>query len=195
MHNSAAKTGSLQATQFNSECYFAITNTLSAANANSLQATHFDSERWFVADNKSSVVNAHSLQLTHFQQRMLIRCRTHTSGSERWFAAHNSILATNHKFTREHTLSIANTNSLQTTQFRQRTLIRCTQLIFGSEPQIQWRTHTFGNESEIRYRTHTFSGKHWFAAKNSILAVNTDSLHTTQFWQWTTNSMENTHFR
>jgi hypothetical protein len=76
-HNSAAKTGSLQAAQFSNEnwfatgtlistvnSYFVAANTLSAANANSLHATQFQQRI------------AISLQSIHFRQRTLIHCRT-----------------------------------------------------------------------------------------------------------------------
>jgi hypothetical protein len=62
------------------------------------------------------------------------------------FAAPNTILA-------------ATARSVQRTQFRQRTLIRCMQHNFGSE--------------------------HWFAADNTISAAKADSLQRTQFQQRT----------
>jgi hypothetical protein len=85
-------------------------------------------------------------------------------------------------------------------------LIRCRQLSFGSKSQIRCRTrhstananslrrHSFGSESQFRCRTHDSAANHKFAAGNSVLTVNANSLQTIQFRQQITNSLQNTPF-
>jgi hypothetical protein len=77
----------------------------------------------------------------------------------------------NHKFIAEHTLSTANADSLQLTNFQHRTL--------------------------IRYRTHIFDSKRWFVAADTLSVANVNSLQTTQsqFRQQITSLLQNTLFR
>jgi hypothetical protein len=92
---SAARTGSLQAAQFDNENCFAAGATYSAANHNFAAANSTSAaNRKFAAAHATwqRIVNA--LQTTQFRQRITIRCKTHNS--------------------------VANVNSLQPTQFRQR---------------------------------------------------------------------------
>jgi len=90
---------------------------------------------------------------------MLIHFKKHTFGNECSFAANNSILAAKADSLKTTQFPCTNTISLQTTELRQRMLIRC--------------------------RQHTFSSEHEFAIDNTISAANTSSPLTTQFWQRT----------
>ena len=88
-----------------------------------------------------------------------------------WFAADNTILT-------------VNSNSLQTTQFRQWTLVRYRQHISTATVDSLYTTQ-FQQQTLIHSRKCNFSSKLWFSADNAISAANTGSLHTMQFRQWT----------
>ena len=72
-------------------------------------------------------------------------------------------------------------------------LIWCIQLNFSSESQIHCRTH-FQQRTLVHCRQHTFSSESYFAAANTLLAANVNSLQITQFQQRITDSLQNTHF-
>jgi hypothetical protein len=101
----------------------------------------FDSENWFPAD-------------CPIRQRKLFRYWRHNSsnecyfaaantfcGNECYFAADNSISAASHKFPANNTTSAANHTFAVDHTIRQRMLIRCSQLSFGSESQIRCKQH------------------------------------------------------
>jgi len=127
-----------------------------AVKTGSLLATQFGSENWFVAGRA-------------IQHRKLFRCKHLNFDSECYFAAAN-------------TLSAANADSLQRTQFRQQ--------ITNS-----LQTTQFWQRMRICSRKHTFSSECRFAADNTISAANADLLQhnfssecwlrPTQFWQRT----------
>ena len=110
----------------------------------SLQAAQFGSENWFAASATISAAQTGSLQVANF-------------GSENYFAAANSVSAANHNFAAGHTI-------------RQRMLIRCRKLSFGSESQIRSSQLNFDSDSQIRCKTH-------------ISTANANPLQTTQFRQ------------
>ena len=112
----------------------------SAAKTDSLQAVQFGSENWFAAGRI-------------IWQRKLFRCRHHNFNSKCYFAAANTLLATNANSLQETQFQQRITLPLQTTQLRQRTQIRC--------------------------RQHNFDSKTWFAAKYIIRQRASDSLRTT----------------
>ena len=155
---------------FSSGRWFVEDNTISALNANSLQTTWF----WQRITN--------SLQNTHFWQRILIRCRQLSFNSESQISCRRHNFDSECSFAAANIISVVNANLLQPTQFQQRMLFCRRQLNFDSE-------------SQIRYRKHTFSNECWFAADNTALAMNANSLHATQFQQRITNLLQNIHFR
>jgi hypothetical protein len=97
-------------------------------------------------------------------------------------------------FTTNNTISAANADSLQTTQFRLRMLIHCKQHNFGSE---YWFTIDYtisATNADPLQTTKYFKSECWLAANNTILAANTDSLQTTHSRQRTPDSLRTTQF-
>jgi hypothetical protein len=154
---------------------------------------NFGNESQFCCRHHPFSSNADSLQTTHFWQRMLIHsrqlnfgsksqicCRTHNFNSEHWFAANNSSSTAKPRFATNNTLSAANVNLLQPTHFQQRMLIRSRQLNFSSESQIRCRIHTFGSEHWFTVGNSISVVNHNFAADNTFLEGNTDSLQKPQ---------------
>ena len=81
--------------------------------------------------SKSSYVHIQVFHILHHQtMKLLLEIKSFLPnrpiaqfGSECYFPADNSISTASHKFAANNTTSAANTNSLQTTQFRQRITI------------------------------------------------------------------------
>jgi hypothetical protein len=91
-HNAAAKANSLLTIQFrqwNLQICCRLYN--------------FSSESQICCRTRNSVVNTNSLFAIEFRQRIANSLQNTQFGNEYQFAAHNSILAANHKFTAEHT--------------------------------------------------------------------------------------------
>jgi hypothetical protein len=108
-----------------------------------LQAAQFSIENCFAASTSISIVNATLLQPTHFRQRMLIRCRELNFGSKSQIHYRQLNFGNECGFAAENTLSVANADSLQTTQFQQRTRICCSTI---SAVNVDCDQHNFGSE-------------------------------------------------
>jgi len=171
----------------------------SAANADSLWTTQFwhrarircrqhtfASEHQFAAYNTISAANVDSLWTIQFQQRMLIRCRELNFGSKSQIHCRQLNFGNKCGFAAENTLSVANADSLQTTQFQQRTRICCSTI---SAVNVDCNQHNFGSEHWsatdntkiqqrmlIHYEQHSFGTEHEFAADNTLSPANTSSL-------------------
>ena len=153
----------------------------SAANANSLQTTQF----------RQRITNFAAEHI--IWQRMLIRYKQLSFGSESQIHCTTHLLAANANSLQTAQLRQRITNSLHNTQFG-RMLIRCGQLNFSSKSQICCRQLNFGSESHIRCKTHNST-----ANANSLQTTQfrqriTNSVQITQLWQRITNLLQNTHF-
>jgi len=160
--------------------------------------------------HKILAANGDSLRTTQFQQRMRIHCRQHNFGSECWFAVNNTISVTNTDslqttqnfssecwFNANNTISAANADSLQTTHFQEQTPVHCGQHTWT---QIQkWtldslRTTQFGNEHVLHCGQHNSTANTWFVANNTIRQRTPTSLQTTQIRRRKPDSLQTTQF-
>jgi hypothetical protein len=123
---------------------------------------------------------------------MLICCRQHNFDSERWFAANNSVLAGNHKFAADNTLSVVDSDSLQTTPFRQRITNSLQTTHFRPRTLIRCRQHNISSKCLFTAGNTISAANHTFVAEHTLSAVNANSLQTTQFRQRITNSLQDT---
>ena len=147
---------------FGSESQFPCRTHHSAANVNSLQTTQL----W-----QRIII---SPQTTQFRQRMLICCGQHSFGSESQFRCRTHHSTANVNSLRTTQLRQWITISPQTTQFRQRMLIRYSRHSFRSESQFRcWTPNSAANvnfvaEHTIRQRMLIHCGRHNFSSKSQF---------------------------
>jgi hypothetical protein len=89
----------------------------------------------------------------------------------------------------------ANISSLQTTQFWQRTRIRCRQHNFSRKCWFTANNTISTANVDSLQTTQNFNSECWFAANNTISAANADSLQTSHFQHECWFAADNTKFQ
>jgi len=137
---------------------------------------------WFAAPQTRQQTDL----LKHRLINKLVRCTTNSSAN--WFAEAQ---------TRQQTGSLQHKLVSELIHWNKKLLVKwfartpqfdnenCSTLVlqFDSERWFAADNTKFQQQTLTGYEQHKFSSKHWFVANNTISAVNSDSLHTTQFWQ------------